>query len=164
MSSTVESQFIARYVTSSLAEDRGDQRGRAPLKHREVNPATGTPESWHTEFHEKVAPAIKQGYRFITEKFDHKIELVGYAKIVVDEFSSENFTSLATTVTTSDLTGLNWGRIIALFTIVSFVSADLVEKQRQDDVNTLEGWLAEFLDRDDLSRWITENGGWVGLL
>lgn len=152
-----QAQFIARYILTpnSLHEDQ-------PTPHLpEVDPATGAPEDWRAQFNKTVAPAIRHGYKYITETRDHKIELVGFAKILVDGFFKENFLSIATTVTTNDLSKLNWGRIIALFTFLSFVSADLAEKDKHDDVTTLEQWLTEFLNREDISCWVANKGGWV---
>ena len=158
MSSQREAQYVARYVLTSLGEDQGDQLESTASQ--EVDPATGTPVEWSTAFLEKVAPVLKRGYQYITETSDHKIEMIGFAKTLVDEFSEESFRSITSTIATDDVSQLNWGRIVALFTLLSFVAAELAEKDRHVDIQTLEQWLVEFLSRD-ISGWISGKGGWV---
>lgn len=152
---TPEAEDIARYVTSFL---KGGLES-LPAEVTTVNTAAGTPVDWHTSFHEIVAPTIERGYQILKQK--HGLELLGYAKILVDQFSKDTFLYLATSITTDDLEGLSWGRIVALFTVLCLVSTDLAEKQRCDTVELLQEWLAAFLSRDDLSEWVAKQGGWV---
>ena len=111
-------------------------------------------------FVKTVMPAIKQGYKYITETRDHEIDMVGYAKIMVDEFSEEYFDSIVTAIASPEL---NWGRIVAFFTLLSFVSTELAAKNRQDDVAILKGWFVKFLCQNDFSMWIDKGGEWVSL-
>lgn len=157
---TQEVKDISRYVTSFLKEGLGS----LPSEVTTVNTAAGTPVDWHTSFRETVAPTIERGSQLLRQR--HGLELLGYAKILVDQFSEDTFLYLATSITTDDLEGLSWGRIVALFTVLCLVSRDLAEKQRHDTVELLQEWLAAFLSRDDLSEWVAKQGGWVshGLL
>ena len=147
-------EFIAHYVLHSSLQYV------QPLDENpeNVDPATGASD-WHGNFLSTVAPAIKLGCRSITEA--HRVELIGFAKILADNFYKIKFDSITATIVTDDLPNLSWGRLVALFTFLSFVSAELVEKDRSEDLRTLEQWFVEFLSRKDLSNWVAEKGGWV---
>ena len=167
-----EARLVARYVLtpSSLKEDREDhdQLHSTDCEPQCVDPATGTstgtPVEWSTTFLEKVAPAIRRGYSYITETCKHEIDMIGFAKILVDDFSEENFFTITNMIATEDISQLNWGRIIAFFTFLSFVAADLAKKERHADIETLEQWLVKFLSRKDILGWIADRGGWVSQL
>ena len=161
MSSRARARYVARYVLTSLGKDQGDQLESTASQ--EVDPATGTPVEWSTTFLERVAPAIKRGYNYITVTCKHEIDMVGFAKILVDEFLEENFRSITSIIATDDISQLNWGRIIALFTFLSFVATDLAEKDRRVDIETLEQWLVKFLSQEDILGWIANRGGWVSV-
>ena len=145
-----EADFIAHYVTFRLKDDHGDAS--------EANNYPSMVPSTPTDLSRVVAPALEKGYQLLVDK--HRVDLVGYAKILVDEFSIDTFFCLATTVTTDDPEGLTWARVVALFTVLSFASTDLALKGREGDTKQLYQWLVEFLSRD-LSRWVVEQGGWV---
>jgi hypothetical protein len=118
---------------------------------------------WSTTFLKKVAPVIRRGYSYITENCKHEIDMIGFAKILVDDFSEDNFFTITSMIATEDISQLNWGRIIAFFTFLSFVAADLAKKERHADIETLEQWLVKFLSRKDILGWIADRGGWVSI-
>ena len=145
-----EADFIAHHVTFRL---KGDHRDAFEANNYPSS-APGPP----TDLSRIVVPALEKGYQLLVDK--HRVDLVGYSKILVDEFSIDTFFCLATTVTTDDSEGLTWARVVALFTVLSFASTDLTSKGRGEHAEQLCQWLAEFLSRD-LSRWVVEQGGWV---
>ena len=56
--------------------------------------------------------------------------------------------------------GINWGRIVALFTFGGVVAHHFVEIQRLEMVQRIVEWIADFIEHNLLT-WIRENGGWV---
>lgn len=59
--------------------------------------------------------------------------------------------------------GINWGRIVALFTFGGVVAHHFVEIQRLEMVQRIVEWIADFIEHNLLS-WIRENGGWDGFV
>lgn len=57
-------------------------------------------------------------------------------------------------------TGINWGRIVAVFTFGGVVAHHFVENERPDMVSHVAIWVTNFI-ADNLLTWIMENGGWV---
>lgn len=57
-------------------------------------------------------------------------------------------------------TGINWGRIVALFTFGGVVAHHFVENERPDMVSHVAIWIPHFI-ADHLLSWIIDNGGWV---
>ncbi|KXJ21080.1 apoptosis regulator Bcl-2 [Exaiptasia diaphana] len=60
-------------------------------------------------------------------------------------------------------TGINWGRIVALFTFGGVVAHHFVENERPDMVSHIVLWIPSFIAEHLLS-WIMENGGWNGFV
>lgn len=56
--------------------------------------------------------------------------------------------------------GINWGRIVSLFTFGGVVAHHFVETQRPEMVQHILEWIVSFI-ADNLLAWIRENGGWV---
>lgn len=151
--------FIADTILKPSALEDGQPIIIEETGLEKIDPTTGAPSiEWNATFVKTVMPAIKQGYKYITETRDHKIDMEGYAKIMVDVFSEAEFDRITTNIASPDL---NWGRIVALFTFLSFVKAELVAKGRLDDAVTLREWLVKFLCQNDLSTWIDKSGKWV---
>ncbi|EDO33714.1 predicted protein, partial [Nematostella vectensis] len=59
-------------------------------------------------------------------------------------------------------TGINWGRIVALFTFGGVVAHHFIESERPEMVPHVVEWIPSFI-ADNLLSWIMENGGWVSL-
>lgn len=59
--------------------------------------------------------------------------------------------------------GINWGRIVSLFTFGGVVAHHFVETQRPEMVQHILEWIVSFI-ADNLLTWIRENGGWVSLI
>lgn len=136
-----QAQFVAHTILApSALEDGTPAEGLEWPTSGDTERALST--EWKAKFVEMVMPSIRRGYKYITETADHKIELVGFAKIMVDEFSEQNIDTIAAILATPDLT---WGRLVAFFTLLSFAAADLAAKDRQSDLETLKEWLINYL-------------------
>lgn len=59
--------------------------------------------------------------------------------------------------------GINWGRVVALFTFGGVVAHHFVETQRPEMVQYIVEWIVSFI-ANNLLTWIRENGGWDGFV
>lgn len=57
---------------------------------------------------------------------------------------------------------VNWGKVVALFSVTAGLSIDLVRQNHEDHIPTLiEGFLG--VVEDELVPFLTENNGWISL-
>ncbi|KAG2463726.1 B2CL1 protein, partial [Polypterus senegalus] len=56
--------------------------------------------------------------------------------------------------------GVNWGRIVALFSFGGALCVECVEKEMVPLVRHIADWMTTYLD-NNLDPWILSNGGWV---
>lgn len=60
-------------------------------------------------------------------------------------------------------TGINWGKIISIFTISGGLAVDIVRQGHYDYLPRLVEGTVDIIE-DDLVPWLMDNGGWSGLL
>lgn len=58
--------------------------------------------------------------------------------------------------------GVNWGRIVALFTFGGALCVECVEKEMSPLVGRIVEWMTVYLD-NQIQPWIQEQGGWVSV-
>lgn len=114
-------------------------------------------QDWHQDFQEAVA-TIEKGYKLLMQ--NHGVEMWKYSEELASVIDEEQFVKLAVAVTVDDLSGMNWGRIVALFTMTGLLTLQLVRREQQDVVQSLQDWLTAFVSKH-LSGWIESHGGWV---
>lgn len=56
--------------------------------------------------------------------------------------------------------GVNWGRIVGLFSYGGVISVKCVEKGMSELIPRIVGWMTTYLD-EHISPWIQSHGGWV---
>ena len=76
---------------------------------------------------------------------------------IVPATASPTFNSVAKEIFQ---TGINWGRIVALFTFGGVVAHHFVEMERPEMVRDVVEWIVCFI-ADHLLPWMRENDGWV---
>lgn len=59
--------------------------------------------------------------------------------------------------------GINWGKIISIFTISGGLAVDIVRQGHYDYIPRLIEGTVDIVE-DDLVPWLIDNGGWCGLL
>lgn len=59
--------------------------------------------------------------------------------------------------------GINWGKIISIFTISGGLAVDIVRQGHYDYLPRLIEGTVDIIE-DDLVAWLLDNGGWSGLL
>ena len=114
-------------------------------------------QDWHPDFQEAVA-TMEKGYKLLMQ--NHGEEMWKHSEDFASMIDEEQFLKLAVAVTVDDLSGMNWGRIVALFTISGLLTFQLVRREQQDVVRSLQEWLTVFVSKH-LSGWIEDHGGWV---
>nr|XP_019967054.1 PREDICTED: bcl-2-like protein 1 [Paralichthys olivaceus] len=58
--------------------------------------------------------------------------------------------------------GVNWGRIVGLFSFGGVLCVECVEKNMSELVSRIADWMTMYLD-ERISPWIQSQGGWVSL-
>lgn len=59
--------------------------------------------------------------------------------------------------------GINWGKIISIFTIAGGLAVDIIRQGHYDYLPRLIEGTVDVIE-DDLLTWLMDNGGWKGLL
>ena len=59
--------------------------------------------------------------------------------------------------------GVNWGRIVALFTFGGSLAVKCFEKQMPLLVDSIVDWMSIYI-KNNLNQWIESQNGWVGIL
>lgn len=59
--------------------------------------------------------------------------------------------------------GINWAKIVSIFTVSGGLAVDIVRQGRYDYLPRLIESTGDIVE-DDLVSWLEENGGWSGLL
>lgn len=59
--------------------------------------------------------------------------------------------------------GIKWGRIVGLFSFTAKLALQAMEKEDEELVNNLIEWATEYVSLK-LQPWITQHGGWEGLV
>lgn len=59
--------------------------------------------------------------------------------------------------------GINWGKIISIFTIAGGLAVDIIRQGHYDYLPRLIEGTVDVIE-DDLVTWLMDNGGWKGLL
>jgi len=163
-----ETTFMVNHITSFvLREERkvfGDASTVSSATDGMISRDEGSSVDWHThvqdwhqDFQEAVA-TIEKGYKLLMQ--NHGVEMWKYSEELASTIDKEQFVKLAVAVTVDDLSGMNWGRIVALFTMAGLLTLQLVRREQQDVVQSLQEWLTAFVSKH-LSGWIESHGGWV---
>ena len=109
------------------------------------------------DFQEAVA-TLEKGYKLLMQ--NPGLEMRKYSEDFAGVIDEAQFLEFAETLTIADIGGLNWGRIVALFTMSGLLTLQLVRRKQQDVVMNLQEWLTTFINKH-LSSWIERQGGWV---
>lgn len=159
-----ETALIVHHITSFILKEEkkgfGDVLNSFSATDGSYSSADGTCVDFQDrrpDFQEAVA-TLEKGYKLLMQ--NHGLEMRKYSEDFAGVIDEAQFLEFAATLTIADIGGLNWGRILALFTMSGLLTLQLVRRQQQDVVKSLQEWLTTFID-DHLSSWIERQGGWV---
>lgn len=159
-----ETALIVHHITSFILREEEEVYGEVldsfSATERSYSSGDGTCVDFQDrqpDFQETVA-TIEKGYKLLMQ--NHGLEMRRYSEDFASVIDEAQFLEFAATLTTADIGGLNWGRILALFTMSGLLTLQLVRRQQQDVVDSLQGWLTSFIN-NHLSGWIERQGGWV---
>lgn len=159
-----ETALIVRHITSFILREEeevyGDVLNSFSSAEGSYSSGDGTCVDFQDrqpDFQETVA-TIEKGYKLLMQ--NHGLEMRKYSEDFAGVIDEAQFLEFAATLTTADIGGLNWGRILALFAMSGLLTLQLMRRQQQDVVKSLQGWLTSFIN-NHLSSWIERQGGWV---
>ncbi|XP_002740789.2 bcl-2-like protein 2 [Saccoglossus kowalevskii] len=59
--------------------------------------------------------------------------------------------------------GITWGRVVAMYAFGGALAVQCVDREMAQYVDRVVDWITQYTD-NNLSQWISENGGWNGLV